>query len=130
MLNNLVLIGAGLTGVLLLFLGVHCFVVPEVAAQGYGLPAGGDAGPWMQATGMRDVAMGIGVLGAVWKHRPAVPMLLGCVMILPIADAAIVIASGAPALSAATHMVSGTGLALLLLLSVLNARSLPEVQES
>lgn len=125
MLNKLVLFGAGLTGVLLLFLGVHCFVVPEIAAQGYGLPAGGDAGPWMQATGMRDIALGVAMLGVLWKHRAAIPLLLGCVMILPISDAGVVIASGAPIEAAATHMVSGTGLAVLLLLSVLNQRTQP-----
>lgn len=126
MLNKLVLIGTGLTGVLLLFLGLHCFVVPEIAAQGYGLPASGDAGPWMQATGMRDVALGVALLGVLWKQRSAIPLILGCAMILPIADAGIVIASGAPILAAATHMVSGTGLAVLLLLSVLNQRILSE----
>ncbi len=126
MLNKIVLIGTGLTGVLLLFLGLHCFVMPEVAAQGYGLPAGGDAGPWMQATGMRDVALGVGVIGVLWKFRGAIPLMLGCVMMLPIADAAIVLVSGAALESAATHMVSGTGLAVLLLLSVLNQRMQPQ----
>lgn len=126
MLNKVVLIGTGLTGMLLLFLGLHCFVMPEVAAQGYGLPAGGDAGPWMQATGMRDVALGVGVIGVLWKHRGAIPLMLGCVMMLPIADAAIVVASGAALESAATHMVSGTGLAVLLLLSILNQRVQPQ----
>jgi hypothetical protein len=125
MLNKLVLFGAGLTGVLLLFLGVHCFVVPEIAAQGYGLPAGGDAGPWMQATGMRDIALGVAMLGVLWKHRAAIPLLVGCGMMLPISDAGGVIASGAPIEAAATHMVSGSGLAVLLLLSVLNQRTQP-----
>ena len=53
-------------------------------------------------------------------------MMLGCVMLLPIADAAIVLASGAALESAATHMVSGTGLAVLLLVSVLNQRMQPQ----
>lgn len=119
MVHKLVLIGSVLTGVLLLFLGGHCFVVPELAAEGYGLPAGGDAGPWMQATGMRDVALGVVLLACAWKRRGALSVVLGGVMILPIADAAIVIASGAPLEAAATHLVSGTGLAVLLLLSVL-----------
>ena len=126
LLNKVVLIGAGLTGVLLLFLGLHRFVMPELAAQGYGLPAGGDAGPWMQATGMRDVALGVGVIGVLWKPRGAIPLMLGCVILLPIADAAIVVASGEALKSAATHMVSGTGLAVLLLLSVLNQRIEPQ----
>ena len=126
LLNKVVLIGAGLTGVLLLFLGLHRFVMPELAAQGYGLPAGGDAGPWMQATGMRDVALGVGVIGVLWKYRGAIPLMLGCVILLPIADAAIVVASGEALKSAATHMVSGTGLAVLLLLSVLNQRIEPQ----
>jgi hypothetical protein len=123
MLNKLVLFGTGLTGVLLLFLGLHCFVVPELAAQGYGLVAGGHADPWMQATGMRDVALGVGVLGVLWKHREAIPLLLACVLILPISDAAIVWNSGAPLQDAATHVVSGCGLAVLLVLSLLNQRN-------
>ncbi|NCG20577.1 MAG: DUF4267 domain-containing protein [Rhodobacterales bacterium] len=122
-LNKVVLIGTGLTGVLLLFLGLHCLVMPELAAQGYGLPAGGEAGPWMQATGMRDVALGCGVLGVLWKHRSAIPLILGCVMILPIADVAIVLTNGAPLQTAATHLVSGVGLFALLLFSVLNQRT-------
>jgi hypothetical protein len=59
MLNKLVRIGTGLAGVLLLFLGLHCFLMPEVMLKALSCRAGGGGGPWMQATAMRDLASGM-----------------------------------------------------------------------
>jgi Domain of unknown function (DUF4267) len=91
---------AGLIGAGIIFIGARFFVAPRVAAAGYGVQpdlSQKAAGAYLSVKGVRDIATGLFVfilMAAGATH------LLGWVIlaatIIPIADAAIVLANGGP----------------------------------
>jgi len=111
-MRKLVTIGTVLVGLSLLGLGVHC-LLPAIASAGYGIPIG-DANPgYLFATGARDAVLGLMALGILFWHRRALPLFLSCLVLLPIADVAIVMAQGTGLKGIGPHAFGVVGLLVL-----------------
>jgi hypothetical protein len=102
----------------LLGLGVGALIAPEWSSQTYGVPAAEPT--WVRATGMRDLILGL-VLLAV-RDRAARGRLLPLLLLLPLADVALVLHAGQPLTAAAPHLGGVVGIAVLIGLARRDAR--------
>jgi hypothetical protein len=91
---------AGLIAAAIIFIGARFLVAPRVAAAGYGVEA--DAGQrsaaaYLSVKGVRDIASGliVGILIAAGATHLLGWVLLAAI-IIPLADAAIVLRNGGP----------------------------------
>jgi Domain of unknown function (DUF4267) len=91
---------AGLIAAAIIFIGARFIVAPRVAAAGYGVQADlgqPSSGAYLRVKGVRDIASGLIVIILM---AAGATHLLGWVIlaatIIPLADAAIVLASGGP----------------------------------
>ena len=94
----------------LLGLGVGALVLPEWSAQTYGVPV--EQGAWVQATGLRDLVLGL-VLLALLPSPTALRRILPLVILLPLGDVAIVLLDGQPLAATAPHAVGTLAIAIL-----------------
>lgn len=108
-------IGVWFTALGLVFLGLHTLVVPELAAQGYGLGLSGDAPGWMLAAGARDLALGLALLTQRKRPQVLLPLLL-CTAVVPLSDVLIVWRETGVLAQTAPHL---TGLVGILVLCVM-----------
>lgn len=119
--SRLVTLGALVLGVGLLGLCGHALLAPDLAAAQFGVPAVPGAEPWVRAAGVRDGALGLAVLLVLWRRRPALPLVAGASLLVPISDATIALSEGAGLLGAAVHLVGVVGIVALLVLCRLEA---------
>ena len=91
---------AGLIAAAIIFIGARFLVAPRVAAAGYGVLPNLDlpgAGAYLSAKGIRDIASGLFVIilmAAGATHL--VGWMILAAIIIPLADAAIVLRNGGP----------------------------------
>ena len=88
---------AAVLGVAVIVMGATYLFVPTTSAKGFGLPAWPDAtlSSWLNIKGIRDVAMGVGILvllATSGPHAMAWYLLIGA--LVPIGDAVIVLRHG------------------------------------
>ncbi|MGF6881864.1 hypothetical protein ABIA39_002462 [Nocardia sp. GAS34] len=86
-----------LIDLLIIFVGLRFFLVPDAAAAAFGLPAesAGDAGPYLTVKGLRDFTsgvVGLVLLGLVGAHAEAWFMVAAA--LTPFGDAGIVLRNG------------------------------------
>jgi hypothetical protein len=112
---------AGLIAAAIIFIGGRFIVSPRVAAAGYGVQPDLDqpfAGAYLRIKGVRDIASGLFVIIAMVAGATH---LLGWILlaatIIPLADAAIVLANGGP--KAIAWGVHGATAAVMLITSAL-----------
>jgi len=125
MLRRLVTLGVVGMGIALLGLGLLSLFAPEFASEGYGIPLGDERSAYLIATGMRDIVLGLVALALLWRHRGAIPLFLLCMLILPIADVAIVLAHGKAWPGVLPHAGGAVGIAMLAALALRDSRSGP-----
>lgn len=101
------LLGAGLIG-----LGGMCAVMPEAAAQIYGLPSKGDT-RWVVVAGARDFGLGVAALALLAFMPRALRIYAPAILILPLLDAYLTITLGGTAMDAATHIVGTAAIGIL-----------------
>jgi hypothetical protein len=106
-------VGTVLVGLGLIALGAAALILPDLAAQSYGVPS--EEPTWVSATGCRDAAFGV-LLLVLLRQRTALAWCLTCLSLLPVCDAALVSVSGAPPIALLPHVV---GAVVILSLSVL-----------
>lgn len=70
-------------------LGAMCFVDPTTAANTYGLPP---VAGWVQATGVRDMVIGITTICLFVTYRPSLRVWLPLCALIPLGDAYVVVA--------------------------------------
>ena len=94
-------------------LGLQCFVYPGVAA-GYGVsPVDENGFAYLLATGMRDVFLGIATIYLLLRFRAALPVYFLAMLLIPIADTAIVLRYGNTLASVWPHVTGIVGLAII-----------------
>ena len=102
--NPVITVGSWITGVGLILLAVQCLVYPG-AAEGYGVSPIDDNGfAYLLATGMRDLFFGIVTIYLLLNFRPALGVYYLAMLIVPIADALIVLRYGNSLLSLWPHV--------------------------
>lgn len=111
-MKQLVTLGTILLGIALIGLGIHV-LWPNIASKGYGIPLEGANPGYLIATGARDAVLGLMALALLWRHRPALPLFLSCLILLPLADVVIVLAHGNGLAGLAPHVLGALGLAVL-----------------
>ena len=97
----------------LLGLGIGALALPEWSAQTYGVPA--EQSTWVQATGMRDLVLGL-VLLALLPSPAALRRVLPLVIVLPLGDVALVLLAGQPLAATAPHVAGVLAIAVLSIL--------------
>ena len=102
-------LAAGLLG-----LGLGALVAPEWSSQTYGVPTAEPT--WVQATGMRDLILGLALL-SLYRHRDAQRRLLPILFLLPLADVILVLLAGHPLVTAAPHLGGVLGIGVLVVAS-------------
>lgn len=112
-------IGSILLGLGLIAVGGAAVVLPEASAAMFGVPNADPA--WVGAAGIRDVAFGALVL-VLSRQLEALRWCLTCLMAIPLGDATLVYASGAPAVATLPHVV---GAVVILVLSILAWKRAP-----
>jgi Domain of unknown function (DUF4267) len=115
---------AGILAAAIIFIGARFLVAPRVAAAGYGVLPDLDqpgAGAYLSVKGIRDIAAGLFVvilMAAGATHL--VGWVILAAIIIPIADAAIVLRNGGSK-SVAWGIHGGTAVALLVTTALLLA---------
>jgi hypothetical protein len=118
--------GATLTGAGLILLGLHVFV-PEFAAWGYGVyPLEPKGEGYLIATGMRDLSLGLITLYLLRNFRAALGMFFLFLLVVPIADTAIVLKYGASPAKVFPHAVGIVVLAVISMLAFGEQKNLPQ----
>ena len=102
-------------------IAVHAVIAPTQAADVYGIPVEQDGLAWVRATGLRDGVLGIITL-SVRQHPRLLSSFLAAVVLLPIADIAIVLSYTGQFVTTLPHVLGATGVGLLWLLTVKNPR--------
>ncbi|MCB9778559.1 MAG: DUF4267 domain-containing protein [Alphaproteobacteria bacterium] len=113
-LPAIVTLGSVLMGLGLLGLCAHATLDPAGASLVYGLPSDGEALPWIRAAGARDGVLGLVLLGTLWRHRAALPVVVGASLIVPLADVAVCLSGGAAWAAAAPHLLGTVAIGVLL----------------
>ncbi|MEL7498632.1 MAG: DUF4267 domain-containing protein [Planctomycetota bacterium] len=109
----IVTIGAWLTGVGLILLGLQCLVYPG-AADGYGVsPLDANGTAFLLATGMRDFVLGLVTIYLLLRHRATLPIFFLIMIILPLADTLIVLKYGTQLIGILPHVVGIVGLSVI-----------------
>ena len=113
---------AGLIAVAIIFIGARFLVAPRVAAAGYGVEADvgqRSADAYLSVKGVRDIASGliVGILIAAGATHLLGWVLLAAI-IIPLADAAIVLRNGGPK-SIAWGVHGGTAAVMLVTAALL-----------
>ena len=98
-------LAAGLLG-----LGVGAMALPEWSAQTYGVPT--DQVTWVQATGLRDLVLGLVIL-ALLRRPAALRRILPLVIVLPLGDVVLVLLAGKGLAATAPHAAGVLALAVL-----------------
>lgn len=112
-LNPLVTWGASLTGIGLIVLGLHVFL-PDLAAWGYGVtPLEPNGKAFLVAAGMRDLSLGLMTLYLLTNFRAAIGMFFLLMLIIPVADTAIVLMHGSNPVSVMPHAVGIVAVAVI-----------------
>ncbi|WP_194819760.1 DUF4267 domain-containing protein [Nocardia sp. XZ_19_385] len=88
---------AVLLDLLIIFIGLRFFLVPDAAASAFGVPASsaGDAGAFLTVKGLRDITsgvIGLAVLAFAGAHPAGLAML--AVALTPLGDTVIVLRNG------------------------------------
>lgn len=111
--NALVTWGAALTGIGLILLGLHIFI-PDFAAWGYGVsPLDPNGKAYLAATGMRDLSLGMMTLYLLRNFRASLGMFFLFLLLIPIADTAIVLLYGTHPASVLPHAVGIVAIAII-----------------
>lgn len=97
----------------LLGLGVGALIAPGWSSQTYGVLA--TEATWVRATGMRDLVLGLALL-ALRSAPDAQRRLLPIILLLPVADAILVLHAGQSLTSAAPHIGGMVAVGLLIAL--------------
>ena len=105
----------------LLGIAGHATLLPADAATVYGVPTSGRGLTWVQATGLRDAVLGLVVLGTLW-HEAARTMVLGCALLLPLADTILAFQHGGLG-ATLLHAAGVVGIGALLALAVIQTRN-------
>ena len=117
--HGLTILGSHILGLGLVLLGLVCFVTPRTAAAAYGLPLAPAAtsaeSAWVLATGARDFGLGVATLSIATYELRAMRSLAPAILLVPFADALIVLSAGGNALDAAAH---GFGVVCVAVLAV------------
>ena len=108
--SQLVTFGTLALAVGLLGLGVGALVAPEWSSQTYGVPTAQPT--WVQATGMRDLILGLALL-ALRPYPDAQRRLLPILLLLPLADVVLVLLADHPLSTAAPHLGGVVGIGVL-----------------
>jgi Domain of unknown function (DUF4267) len=117
-INNLAVVVAGLIGLGIIAIGVRFLLAPRTAAAGYGVAIKeeiGEAGAYLSAKGVRDIASGLVVflLIAIAGHRVLGWWMLVMILI-PIGDAVVVLrSSGSKATAYGVHMTTAVVMAVI-----------------
>lgn len=112
-LNPLVTWGARLTGIGLIALGLHVFL-PDLAAWGYGVfPLEPNGKAYLVAAGMRDLSLGLMTLYLLGAHRETLGMFFLFLLVIPIADTAIVLVHGSNPVKILPHAVGVVALPII-----------------
>ena len=120
--NPIVTIGGWITGMGLIFLGLHCLFFPNVA-EGYGVSPVDDKGfAYLLATGMRDLFIGIATIYLLIRFRAALPFYFFAMLIIPIADVLIVLRYGDSYINTWPHAAGIIALSLISYLAFREAR--------
>ena len=115
--------GAWLTGIGLVLLGLQCLVFSG-AADGYGVSPIDEKGfAYLLATGMRDLALGLITIYLLLCFRSALAVYFALLIIIPFADALIVLNYGNSVLSLAVHLVGVVGLCVITAYAALEQRN-------
>lgn len=112
-LPRLIDLGTGAVALGLLGIAGHATLLPADAAATYGVPAPPGGLPWVQAAGMRDAVLALLVL-ATLPHRAARPAVLGCALLLPLADVGLAFVHGGGWGATLPHATGASGIAILL----------------
>lgn len=111
--NPIVTWGAALTGIGLIVLGLHVFL-PDLAAWGYGVtPLEPNGKAYLVATGMRDLSLGLMTLYLLKHFRAAIGMFFLFMLVIPIADTAIVLMHGSNPINVLPHAVGIVAVAII-----------------
>jgi Domain of unknown function (DUF4267) len=117
-IKNLAVAVAGLIGLGIIAIGVRFLLAPRTAAAGYGVAIReetGEAGAYLSAKGVRDIASGLVVflLIAIAGHRVLGWWMLVMILI-PIGDAVVVLrSSGSKATAYGVHMTTAVVMAVI-----------------
>jgi hypothetical protein len=112
-LNPLVTWGATLTGVGLIVLGLHVFL-PDLASWGYGVsPLESNGKAYLVAAGMRDLSLGLMTLYLLKNFRAAIGMFFLLMLVIPVADTAIVLMHGSNPINVTPHAVGIVAVAVI-----------------
>lgn len=101
---------AGLTGLILVVIGLRFLLIPEKAARFFGIMSGGsDAAHWLSyVIGLRDIWLGLLVMAlAVAGDWRGMALWLGLGVFVCLGDAAIASAASGRPLSVGFHLISG-----------------------
>lgn len=104
----------------LLGIAGHAALLPADAATVYGVPTSGPGLTWVRATGLRDAALGLVVLGTLW-HEAARTMVLACALLLPLADTVLAFQQGGLG-ATLPHAAGVVAIGALLALAMVQAR--------
>ncbi len=99
----------------LLGLGAGALIAPEWSSQTYGVPTAEPT--WVQATGMRDLLLGLALL-TLHRHPAAQRRLLPIILLLPLVDVVLVLRAGHSLATAAPHVGGVVGIGVLIAASV------------
>ena len=103
-------------------IAVHAVIAPTHAAEIYGVPVEQDGLAWVRATGLRDGVLGIITL-SIRKHTHLLSSFLAAVVVLPIADIAIVLSGTGQPVATLPHVLGAMGVGLLWLLTIKSPRN-------
>ena len=86
---------AGLVALAIIAIGAQYVAMPRAATRSFGLPlpeAGANVDGWLRLKGVRDIAVGLGVLAFMaWGGRRGVGLLLLVDAIIPVGDMLVVL---------------------------------------
>lgn len=114
--SHLVTAGAIFMALGLFLLCAQSLLDPVGASQGYGVPVAQDTA-WVTAAGVRDGVLALVTLALLRWHRGALPVFLGALLLLPLADVALAALHGDSLLAVAPHAAGTVGIGVLFGLS-------------
>lgn len=118
--------GTRLIGIGLIALGLHVFA-PSLAAWGYGVtPVDQNGTAYLQATGMRDLALGLMTLYLLSRFRRSIGVFLMCMLVIPISDTIIVLQYGTASWKILPHAAGLIGIAVIIFFAFKEQRNLDD----
>lgn len=114
-MNTLYRAGCWILALGLLLLGISGMAAPELASHGYGVPSAEPT--WVSATSVRDVALGVMVIGFIVKQPAALRVFLPAMVLVPLADVVFVLLWGDSVWGITPHALGTVVIVVLAILS-------------